>query len=129
MGTNPGCRSRFSAARSVATAATWPLGMALTSWHYIWRILPVYRSAGEGSMDFDLPPALPEGVSQAEVQLPRDGFGPLLHRRHACDGRLLHECRGTGTEALGKSGPGRSVAGGALRKARGEPGRMSQGDE
>ncbi len=70
--------------RRAATAATWPLGMAWTSWQYIWRILPVYRREEEGALEEDLPPPLPDDVSQEEIQLPRDGCGPLLHRTYSC---------------------------------------------
>lgn len=70
--------------RRAATVATWPLGIAWTSWHYLWRILPVYRDEEEGTLEDDLPPPLPDGISQAEIQLPRDGFGPLLHRTYSC---------------------------------------------
>jgi hypothetical protein len=64
--------------------ATWPLGIAWTCWHYMWRILPVYRTEEEGTVDDDLPPALPDDVAQDEIQLPRHGFGPLLHRTYWC---------------------------------------------
>jgi hypothetical protein len=66
--------------RRIATTASWPLGMAWTSWSYLWRILPVHRDEEAGSLGEDLPPELPEHVSHQEIQEPRDGFGPLLHR-------------------------------------------------
>src|SRR5919199_637217 len=37
----------------------WPVGVALTSWHYMWRTTPLHRS---------------------EVQGPDDGAGPYFHR-------------------------------------------------
>ncbi|HEY1524380.1 MAG TPA: hypothetical protein VGF70_15320 [Solirubrobacteraceae bacterium] len=70
--------------RGVATAATWPLGLAWTSWSYLWRILPVHRTDENGSLPEDLPPALPEGVSDEDIQEPSEGFGPLLHRVYTC---------------------------------------------
>lgn len=70
--------------RRAATAATWPLGIAWTCWQYVWRILPVYRAEEAGALEDDLPPGLPDDVSQDEIQLPRDGFGPLLHRTYWC---------------------------------------------
>jgi hypothetical protein len=66
--------------RRISTAVTWPLGMAWTSWSYLWRILPVHRREEEGSLPGDLAPRLPDGVPDDEVQEPADGFGPLLHR-------------------------------------------------
>ncbi len=116
--------------RRVATAATWPIGIALTSWHYLWRILPVHRSEQEGSLDVDLPPELPGNVSHAEIQLPRDGFGPLLHRTYSC---TIADTAMTADELTAQlSADPNRVAPWQLarfRKTCGEPGRMSLGDE
>jgi hypothetical protein len=60
----------------------WPVGLALISWRYLWRITPVYRRDDEGGPD-DLPPPLPDGVDREHVQGLADGYGPLLHRRYA----------------------------------------------
>jgi hypothetical protein len=57
----------------------WPIGLALVSWRYLWRITPVYRRDDEGGPD-DLPPPLPDGVDRENVQGLADGTGPLLHR-------------------------------------------------
>ena len=65
------------------TAATWPVGIALTSWDYLWRITPLHRHETiEDAVDGHLPPPLPEGVDQAEIQGPDQGRGPLFHRRY-----------------------------------------------
>jgi hypothetical protein len=58
------------------------VGIALTSWQYMWRTTPMHRVEVEGSSVEDAPPPLPLGVSNAEVQLPEDGAGPLFHRRY-----------------------------------------------
>jgi hypothetical protein len=58
--------------------------MGWTTFHYIWRILPVYRSEEDGSLEDDLPPPLPDGVSHDEIQKPSDGHGPLFHRVYSC---------------------------------------------
>jgi hypothetical protein len=63
------------------TVLAWPLGIALTSWHYMWRITPVHRSETAGSED-DLPAPLPAGVSRQGLQPARSGVGPLFHRRY-----------------------------------------------
>ncbi len=68
--------------RRLGTAAIWPVGIAITSWRYIWRTTPIRRSELEGDLPQDLPPRLPPGTRDDEVQLPRDGAGPLLHRTY-----------------------------------------------
>ncbi len=68
--------------RRIATAARWPLGVALTSWHYMWRTTPMRRREVEGSGERDGPPPLPEGISTDELQLPEAGVGPLFHRTY-----------------------------------------------
>ena len=35
---------RPSPARRLATATRWPVGIALTSWNYMWRTTPLHRS-------------------------------------------------------------------------------------
>src|SRR5580704_2867727 len=66
------------------TAATWPVGVALTSWDYMWRTTPMRRREARGSLETPLPPLLsyPPGVSSHEVQDHEDGYGPLFHRRY-----------------------------------------------
>ena len=69
--------------RRLTTAARWPVGVALTSWRYLWRTTPLNRSEEAGSWDEDTPPALPETVSHEEIQRVGDGVGPMFHRRYA----------------------------------------------
>lgn len=73
---------RPSPPRRLLTAASWPAGVAVTSWAYLWRTLPLHRRELEGTLERDAPPPLPAGVSQDEVQGLADGVGPLLHRRY-----------------------------------------------
>lgn len=68
--------------RRLATAAVWPVGIGLTSWHYMWRITPLHRRDLPGSMEEDGPPALPSAVSLEDAQLAGAGVGPLFHRRY-----------------------------------------------
>jgi hypothetical protein len=68
------------------TILAWPFGIALTSWHYMWRTTPVYRTETAGSDD-DLPPPLPPGVRRDGLQPAGAGVGPLFHRRYT--GRVL----------------------------------------
>ena len=72
--------TRQPATQRLGTAARWPVGVALTSWRYMWRTTPVDRKELAGSLPQDAPPDLPEDVSLDEVQLPEDGTGPLVHR-------------------------------------------------
>ncbi|HWE10481.1 MAG TPA: DUF1990 family protein [Solirubrobacteraceae bacterium] len=65
------------------TAATWPVGIALTSWDYMWRITPLHRrEIVEQALSEHLPPPLPEAISGEEVLGPDRGRGPLFHRRY-----------------------------------------------
>jgi hypothetical protein len=72
---------RPATTRRWLTAATWPVGIALTSWDYMWRTTPMHRQEAFLSTAPSLP-ELPTGVSAEEVQGPRDGAGPLFHRRY-----------------------------------------------
>jgi hypothetical protein len=69
-------------ARSLATASRWPVGVLLTSWRYMWRTTPMYRSEEPGSWPEDAPPPLPDGVVDDDAQRVGDGSGPLFHRRY-----------------------------------------------
>jgi hypothetical protein len=73
---------RPSAGRRLLTAAGWPVGIALTSWRYMWRITPMTRSEDPGSVEESSPAELPDGVDEEDLQPPGDGVGPLFHRRY-----------------------------------------------
>ncbi len=66
------------------TAATWPVGMVLTGWDYLWRSTPLHRhevvrgEAGPQCRE----PEYPAAVSGDEVQGVGAGTGPLFHRRY-----------------------------------------------
>jgi hypothetical protein len=77
--------SKLPLTRSAAIAARWPLGLALTSWRYLWRTMPLYRAEEQGSWADDAPPPLPEGSIDDEAQRVVDGVGPLFHRRYQAD--------------------------------------------
>lgn len=66
----------------LATASRWPLGVALTSWRYLWRTTPLHRDEVQGSMEADSPPPLPPALQRPEIQTPEHGTGPLFHRRY-----------------------------------------------
>jgi hypothetical protein len=66
------------------TAATWPVGITLTSWDYMWRTTVLHRRETVGAAVADhLPPSYPGGVDDTEVQGLQDGVGPLFHRRYS----------------------------------------------
>lgn len=73
---------RLPLARSLATASRWPVGVLLTSWRYMWRTTPTYRSEQAGSWPEDAPPPLPDAVVDSDVQGLYGGVGPLFHRRY-----------------------------------------------
>jgi hypothetical protein len=73
---------RPAATRRWRTAATWPIGVGLTSWDYMWRTTPMRRNEAPGSLPSTLPELLtyPPGVGQDEVQGCEAGVGPIFHR-------------------------------------------------
>src|SRR5690349_19753020 len=71
---------RIPAHRRRLTAAGWPLGVALTSWSYLWRTTPMHRYERLGTIEDDAPPPLPADVTHADLQRCEDGVGPLFHR-------------------------------------------------
>jgi hypothetical protein len=72
----------LSRSHRLRTAALWPVGIALTSWHYMWRTTPMHRSEAAGPAG-ESPPALPAGLASDDLQLIEDGVGPIFHRRYA----------------------------------------------
>ena len=82
-------------ARRWLTAATWPLGIALTSWDYMWRTTVMYRrEVAESERDVHMPRPYPAAVDATEVQSIHDGVGPLFHRRYRArvrDGEMSPE--------------------------------------
>jgi uncharacterized protein (UPF0548 family) len=116
--------------RRLATAARWPLGIALTSWRYMWRTTPLYRSEEEGSAEEDSAPRLPEGVAHTGLQTPDDGAGPLYHRRYLA---VIKDAQ-LGPAALLErvaADPDRAAPSefATFKKTRGDEGEMSVGDE
>lgn len=69
-----------SSLRRLGTATRWPLGVAITSWRYLWRTTPMHRSENPGSLAEDAPPPLPTECEWDDLQEPADGTGTLFHR-------------------------------------------------
>jgi hypothetical protein len=122
--------ARVPLSRRLSTASRWPLGVALTSWRYMWRTLPMHRSEVEGTLAEDGPPDLPGHVRLDEVLHPPGGAGPLFHRRYR--GRIREADMGarelidTISSDLDLVAP-REFA--SFTKVQGEKGEMTVGDE
>jgi hypothetical protein len=71
---------RPSLPRRIGTASRWPVGVALTSWRYMWRTTPFHRTEVTGRLPDDAPPEIPADVPRDEIQHPEAGAGPLFHR-------------------------------------------------
>ncbi len=106
----------------------WPLGIAVVSWRYMWRTIPLHRSEEAGSKaDLADPveaPDLAEGLQPAA-----EGFGQLLHRYYAV--RIVnspmspHDLIDTVAANLNRTAPEVAV----FRKTRGAEDKMRRGDE
>lgn len=107
----------------------WPAGIAVVSWRYLWRTIPLHRSEEAGTRA-DLPDLAYDTTGFADrVQPLAAGVGPLLHR--------LYRVRITGTSMspsdlmdrvsgrLNQASPEMAK----FRKTRGAPGALRQGDE
>ena len=123
---------RPRAARRWLTAASWPLGIALTSWDYMWRTTPMHRREVLVALKAPLPELLsyPAEVSSAEVQGHEDGSGPLFHRLYRT---RIRESRLDGPELMGKLQADLNLASptrfARFQRVLGEQGRLAVGDE
>ena len=106
------------------------MGIALTSWQYMWRTTPMHRVEVEGSATEDAPPPLPSGIPDDELQLPEHGAGPLFHRRYTV---RIRDSQSSPEElmALVSGAPDRVAPTefASFQKVHGEEGRMAVGDE
>jgi hypothetical protein len=109
---------------------SWPAGIALTSWVYLWRTTPIHRRELPGSPSEDLPPSLPSGIPTERLQQPPGGSGPLFHRTYT--GRIL-ESRFDARELIDKlqADPNfvAPIALARFHKTAGPAWRMETGDE
>jgi uncharacterized protein (UPF0548 family) len=65
------------------TVLRWPAGIALVSWRYMWRTVPLHRSEERGTAA-DLPDLAYDTSAFADRHQPLDaGVGPVLHRSYA----------------------------------------------
>jgi uncharacterized protein (UPF0548 family) len=116
--------------RRLTTATRWPVGVVLTSWRYMWRTTPLYRSEEQGTWADDAPPPLPEGASHEDVQRVGHGAGPLFRRRYTAviaDSPLSPEVLMERLTAdLDKAAPTEFAT---FKKLEGEQGNLQVGDE
>jgi uncharacterized protein DUF1990 len=121
---------RLPLSRRLGTASRWPVGIALTSWRYMWRITPLHRTEEAGEPAADGPPQLPEGIRRDDVQHPAAGAGPLFHRVYRArirDARLgPRELVARITADLNRVAPSEFAR---FHKVVGEEGSMAVGDE
>lgn len=70
------------------TALTWPVGITLTSYDYLWRTTALHRIETFGTDEAGHePPLVPDDVDPSEIISPEDGAGPLYHRLYATNVR------------------------------------------
>lgn len=64
--------------------ASWPVGVVLTAWDYMWRSTPLHRREVAASLPVggSVLLELPGGVDVARVQAQESGRGPLFHREY-----------------------------------------------
>ena len=66
------------------TVLGWPAGIAVVSWRYMWRTIPLHRSEEAGTRAADLPDLAYDISGFADRYQPLDaGVGPVLHRSYA----------------------------------------------
>jgi uncharacterized protein DUF1990 len=122
---------RPSFARRWTTALSWPLGITLTSWDYMWRSTVLHRREELApGPDGHLPPAFPADVDAEDVIGIADGHGPLFHRRYATVIREAElgadELFASLTENLNRAAP---IKFARFQRLLGEQGTMAVGDE
>jgi Domain of unknown function (DUF1990) len=116
--------------RRISTAALWPVGIGLTSWHYMWRTTPIHRSEVSALPDDAVPPELPHAVQWDEIQTMDAGAGPFFHRVYRT---RIKDARCSAEELIGKIAADPNVVAptefARFIKVSGENHRMGLGDE
>jgi hypothetical protein len=118
-----------SRAARLRTVLSWPAGIAVVSWRYMWRTTPLHRSEETGTRT-DLSDARfePECFNDGRQGLDA-GFGPMLHRSYAV--RIVRSTISPAalidmvSAKLNQASPETAV----FRKTRGAEGGVRQGDE
>jgi hypothetical protein len=113
----------------VRTVLGWPLGIAIVSWRYFWRTIPLHRSEEPGTRA-DLPDAAYDTSGfAARLQSLAAGVGPMLHRSYAVrivgSGMTPAALIDLVSSRLNQASPEMAQ----FRKTRGRRGVLRQGDE
>lgn len=113
----------------VRTVLRWPAGIALVSWRYFWRTIPLHRSEVPGTAA-DLPDAdYDTSAFKDRLQPVEAGVGPLLHRSYAVriagSDMTPDELMGQVSGQLNQVSPEMAE----FRKTRGRSGVLRTGDE
>ena len=119
----------ISLPRRLGTLIRLPIGVALVSWRYLWRITALHRSEEEGDRR-DLPPAQPAEFVDERSKGLADGAGPMFHRRFSVQiqGSSLgpEELIDAVTTNLNKAAPSEAAV---FHKTLGAEGVVEAGDE
>jgi hypothetical protein len=105
----------------------WPLGIALVSWRYMWRTIPLHRSEEAGGSE-DLPDRVFADGGDGRQGLDA-GVGPMLHRLYAV--RIVNTALSPAAviemvaDRLNEASPEMAV----FRKTAGVDGPLLEGDE
>lgn len=115
--------------RRLGTLIRLPVGVALVSWRYLWRVTALHRTEEVGDHR-DLPPELPREFVDEQSKGLADGVGPMFHRRFSVriqDGSMspaeLIDAISTNPNAAAPSGAA------VFHKTRGCDGIVQVGDE
>jgi uncharacterized protein (UPF0548 family) len=121
---------QVSRAQRLQTAATWPVGIVLTSWDYLWRTTPMHRLELSGRPSAEERPPGSGSAEGEDAQPAGAGVGPLYHRRYATRIRdtamTPEELMRRLTRDINEAAP-TSFA--RFVRTRGEPGGLRVGDE
>ncbi len=120
----------LSRSARLRTVLRWPAGIALVSWRYMWRTIPLHRSEEAGTRAADLPgPAYDTGGFTDRLQPLDAGVGPVLHRSYAVritgSGMTPSALIDLVSARLNQASPEMAV----FRKTRGCRDSLRQGDE
>jgi hypothetical protein len=111
------------------TVLRWPAGIAVVSWRYMWRTIPLHRSEEAGTRA-DLPDRSYDSGGFADRRQPlAAGVGPMLHRTYAVriagSGMTPSALIDLVSAKLNKASPEMVV----FRKTRGALDALREGDE
>ncbi|HEY2278241.1 MAG TPA: DUF1990 family protein [Streptosporangiaceae bacterium] len=118
--------SRWS---NLRTVLSWPLGIAVVSWRYMWRTTPLHRTEETGGAS-DLAGLADDALRPGDGRQPAtEGVGPLLHRCYSADITRTQMTPETLIDLVANRLNQVSPEMATFRKTRGAEGGMREGDE